>query len=44
MLPQRLALQVAYHLANHFPGGVWLVELAGIEPASVSTPPSVLHA
>jgi predicted ATPase/DNA-binding SARP family transcriptional activator len=29
----RLALQIAHHLANHFPNGVWLVELAGIHSA-----------
>jgi predicted ATPase/DNA-binding SARP family transcriptional activator len=26
----RLALQTAHHVVNHFPNGVWLVELAGI--------------
>ena len=26
----RLALQAAHHLVSHFPNGVWLVELAGI--------------
>lgn len=29
----RLALQTAHHVVNHFPNGVWLVELAGISNA-----------
>ena len=29
----RLALQAGHHLVNHFPNGVWLVELAGIHNA-----------
>jgi predicted ATPase/DNA-binding SARP family transcriptional activator len=38
----RLALQAAHHLVSHFPNGVWLVELAGINnalavPAAIAT-------
>ena len=29
----RLALQVAHHMASHFPNGTWLVELAGTHNA-----------
>ena len=39
----RLALQAAHHLVNHFPNGVWLVELAGINNA-LSVPTAIAAA
>jgi predicted ATPase/DNA-binding SARP family transcriptional activator len=39
----RLALQAAHHLVNHFPNGVWLVELAGINNA-LSVPTAIATA
>lgn len=39
----RLALQTAHHVVNHFPNGVWLVELAGINNA-LSVPTAIASA
>jgi predicted ATPase len=39
----RLALQTAHHVVNHFPNGVWLVELAGINNA-LSVPTAIAAA